>query len=103
MTLYLAYEVINNAFADLSSIEHKNDDILNGSYSNASAWTLILPSHRQRKHNSTTGSLQEYGEGGLSVEVPNNRPLIDYNSSKNCCTWDIRVSYCCGMYVSKYL
>ncbi|KAG4936177.1 hypothetical protein JHK82_050454 [Glycine max] len=30
-------QFINNAFADLSSIEHKNDDILNGSYSNASA------------------------------------------------------------------
>ncbi|KAH1204680.1 hypothetical protein GmHk_16G045570 [Glycine max] len=76
LALYLAQEVINNAFADLSSIEHKNGGILNGSYSNASAGTLLPPSHRKRKHSSTTGSLQEHGEGGLSVEVPKNRPLI---------------------------
>ncbi|KAG5009097.1 hypothetical protein JHK87_017612 [Glycine soja] len=75
MALYLAQEVINNAFADLSIIEHKNSGILNGSNSNASAGALLLPIHRKRKHSSTTGSLQEHGEGGLSVEVPKNRPL----------------------------
>ncbi|KAK7389851.1 hypothetical protein VNO78_25146 [Psophocarpus tetragonolobus] len=70
MALYLAQEVINNALADLSSIEHKNGGILNGSNSNTSA------RHKKRKHSSTTASLQEHNEGGgVGVEVPKNHPL----------------------------
>ncbi|RDX78305.1 hypothetical protein CR513_41444, partial [Mucuna pruriens] len=64
MALYLAQEVINNVVADLSSGEHKNGGILNGSNSNASSGALLPPSHRKRKHNNTTGSLQEHDEGG---------------------------------------
>ncbi|TKY64039.1 Proline-, glutamic acid- and leucine-rich protein 1 [Spatholobus suberectus] len=76
MALYLAQEVINNAFTDLSSIEHKNGGMLNGSNSNASSGALLLPNHRKRKHSRTNGSLQELDEGGgLGVEVPKNRPL----------------------------
>ncbi|KAL2336139.1 hypothetical protein Fmac_010585 [Flemingia macrophylla] len=71
MALYLAQEVVNNAFADLSSIERKN-----GSNSNASVGALLPPGHRKRKHASSTVSLQEHDEGGgLGVEVPNNSPL----------------------------
>ncbi|KAK8464934.1 hypothetical protein PHAVU_010G110700 [Phaseolus vulgaris] len=76
MALYLAQEVVNNAFTDLNSTEHMDGGILNGSNSNASAGAQQPPSHRKRKHSSATGSLQEHDEGGGSgVEVPKNRPL----------------------------
>ncbi|XP_068462072.1 uncharacterized protein [Phaseolus vulgaris] len=76
MALYLAQEVVNNAFTDLSSIEQMDGGILNGSNSNASAGAQLPPSHRKRKHSSATGSLQEHDEGGgLGVELPKNRPL----------------------------
>ncbi|XP_020226610.1 proline-, glutamic acid- and leucine-rich protein 1 [Cajanus cajan] len=76
MALYLAQEVINNAFADLSNIEHKNGGMLNGSNLNASAGAPLPPGHRKRKHISTNGSLQAHDEGGgLGVEVPKNCPL----------------------------
>ncbi|QCE02612.1 proline-, glutamic acid- and leucine-rich protein 1 [Vigna unguiculata] len=75
MALYLAQEVINNAFTDLSSIEHTNGDILNGSNSNDSAGATQPSSHRKRKHSNATGSLQEQDQGGgLGLEVPKNRP-----------------------------
>lgn len=76
MALYLAQEVINNAFTDLSSIEHTNGDILNGSISNAPAGAKKPSSHRKRKHINATGSLQEHDQGGgLGLEVPKNCPL----------------------------
>ena len=77
MALCLAQEVIDNVFADLSTIESKSGGSLNGFNSNASTGALLPPSHRKRKHGSTTGSLQEHDDdgGGLGVEVPKNCPL----------------------------
>ncbi|XP_027336279.1 proline-, glutamic acid- and leucine-rich protein 1 isoform X2 [Abrus precatorius] len=76
MALCLAQEVINNVFADLSTVENKNGGTLNGSNSNASAGALLPPSHRKRKHSSTTGSLQDLEKSGdLRVEVPKNHSL----------------------------
>ncbi|KAE9605712.1 hypothetical protein Lal_00024994 [Lupinus albus] len=74
MASCLAQEIVNNACADLSSIE-KSGGMLNGLNSNASTGAQLPPSHRKRKHSSTTGSLQEHDEGGgLGVEYLNNRP-----------------------------
>ena len=76
MALCLAQEVINNAFADLDTTENKSGGTLNGSNSNVLAGALLPPSHRKRKHSSTTGSLQEHDDsGGLGVEVSKNHPL----------------------------
>jgi len=76
MALYIAQDVVNNAFTDLSSTEYMNGGTLNASSSNASAGALPPSSHRKRKHSSATGSLQEHDEGGgLGVEVPKNRQL----------------------------
>lgn len=76
MALCLAQEVINNAIADLSTTENKNGETLNGSNSDVTTAALQPENHRNRKHSSTTGSLQEYDKGGgLGLEVPKNRPL----------------------------
>ncbi|CAJ1950342.1 unnamed protein product [Sphenostylis stenocarpa] len=75
MALYLAQEVFNNAFTDLSSIEQRNGGILNGSNSNPSVGAVLPSSHRKRKHSSAMGSLKEHDEGGgLGLEVPKKRP-----------------------------
>ncbi|KAJ1429529.1 Pre-rRNA-processing protein RIX1, N-terminal [Sesbania bispinosa] len=76
MALCLAQEVINNAIADLSTIENKNGGTLNGLNSDFSTGAPVPPGQRKRKHSSTAGSLQEYDEGGgLGVEVPKKHPL----------------------------
>ncbi|KAK7292775.1 hypothetical protein RJT34_15628 [Clitoria ternatea] len=76
MALCLAEEVVNNAFSDLSTIENTNGGTLNGSNSNGSTSAPLPPSHRKRKHGSTTGSFQEHDEsGGLGVKDPKNCPL----------------------------
>ncbi|XP_019460211.1 PREDICTED: proline-, glutamic acid- and leucine-rich protein 1 isoform X1 [Lupinus angustifolius] len=75
MASCLAQEIVNNASADLSNIE-KSGGTVNGLNSNASTGAPLLPSHRKRKHSSTTSSLQEHDEGGgLGVEYPKNRLL----------------------------
>ncbi|KAK7275322.1 hypothetical protein RIF29_16435 [Crotalaria pallida] len=76
MASCLAEEIINNAFADLSTIEKNSGVTFNGSNSNASTGALPPLNHRKRKHGSTTGNLQENDKGGfLGVEISKSRPF----------------------------
>ncbi|CAK8565723.1 unnamed protein product [Lathyrus sativus] len=71
MALCLSKEVVNNAIADLSTLEKKNVSMSNGSNTDVSAAALQPASNRKRKHSSTNGSLQENEAGGvLGVQVP---------------------------------
>ena len=76
MALCLSKEVVNNAIADLSTLEKKNGGMLNGSNTDVSTIAPLPASNRKRKHSSTNGSVQEYDAGGgLGVEVPNKCPV----------------------------
>ncbi|KEH18714.1 hypothetical protein MtrunA17_Chr8g0347521 [Medicago truncatula] len=76
MALCLSKEVVNNAIADLSTVEKKNGGMLNGSNTEVSTIAPLPASNRKRKHSSTNGSVQEYDAGGgLGVEVPNKCPV----------------------------
>jgi len=56
---------------NLSSIEHTNGDILNGTNSNAFVGATQPSNHIKRKHNNAMGSFQEQDQGdGLGLEVP---------------------------------
>ncbi|MED6123205.1 hypothetical protein PIB30_046955 [Stylosanthes scabra] len=74
MAIYLAQEVVNNAFSDLETIENKSGGASNSSNSNSSAGSLSAPSRRKRKHKNAGDSLQENDDGGLGSEVPKNVP-----------------------------
>ncbi|XP_057436225.1 uncharacterized protein LOC130728696 [Lotus japonicus] len=76
IAMYLEQEVVNNAIADLSTIENKNGVTLNCSNSGVSIGVPPPTNHRKRKHISKAGSLQEHVESaGLGVKDPKNRPL----------------------------
>ncbi|MED6108420.1 hypothetical protein PIB30_023639 [Stylosanthes scabra] len=70
MAIYLAQEVVNNAFSDLETIENKSGGASNSSNSNVSAGSLPAPSRRKRKHKNAGDSLQENDNGGLGSEAP---------------------------------
>ncbi|KAI5421942.1 uncharacterized protein LOC127076040 [Lathyrus oleraceus] len=71
MALCLSKEVVDNAIADLSTLEKKNVSMPNGSNTDVSPAALQPASNRKRKHSSTNGSLQENEAGGvLGVQVP---------------------------------
>src|SRR4051812_34129300 len=77
MALCLAKEVVDNAIADLSTIEKKNVGMPNGSNTDISPAALQPASNRKRKHSSTNGSLQGIEAGGvLGVEVPKKRRVV---------------------------
>ncbi|KAL1367038.1 hypothetical protein HN51_021094 [Arachis hypogaea] len=76
MAMYLAQEVVNNAFSDLETIDNKSGGASNGSNPNASAGSLPAPSRRKRKHKNASGPLQENDDGGLGAEVLKNNPSI---------------------------
>ncbi|KAF8390224.1 hypothetical protein HHK36_024749 [Tetracentron sinense] len=74
MALYLAQEVISNAFVDLDS--HGSGGASSNAYSDVTTEALRQPSHRKRKHVTTTiGYPEEHQNGGgLEVAVPKNKP-----------------------------
>ncbi|KAF4367940.1 hypothetical protein F8388_002551 [Cannabis sativa] len=70
MGLCLEQDVLKNAFLDLSPIyENGGTSSIN---SKPSTETLPRPSHKKRKHGSTTGSLEEGHDGNLEVESQKN-------------------------------
>ncbi|KAJ4972716.1 hypothetical protein NE237_005890 [Protea cynaroides] len=75
MALYLAQEVIDNAFVDLDSSSHGHERASSNVYSKATTEALQQPRHRKRKHITAAGFLEHHQNGvGLEVEVPENKP-----------------------------
>ncbi|KAG2672396.1 hypothetical protein I3760_13G038900 [Carya illinoinensis] len=73
VAIYLAQEVIDNAFVDLHQESGCTTSSVN---SKASSEALLQPSHRKRKHVTTTGYLEEqHDRGGLQVEAPKNHSI----------------------------
>ncbi|KAM6600587.1 hypothetical protein CsatA_020196 [Cannabis sativa] len=70
MGLCLEQDVLKNAFLDLSPIYENGG--MSSINSKPSTETLPRPSHKKRKHGSTTGSLEEGHDGNLEVESQKN-------------------------------
>lgn len=73
MALYLAQEVINNAFVDLDSLVHGSSVSSSSIYSKPATTCSLKPGNRKRKHGTTSGD-QQIGVS-LEVELLKSKPI----------------------------
>ncbi|KAF9591020.1 hypothetical protein IFM89_001230 [Coptis chinensis] len=75
MALYLAQEVINNAFVDLETLSHGSGIASSTTFSKPGTYALQQPRNKKRKHATLTGSAADHQNGAaLEKELPTSKP-----------------------------